>query len=827
MREPPPVQLTELLQRLGLATASDLQSAEATVRRLAGDLPQFQSVWIDALQQAGRLTHFQAGEIMAGRGDDLRVGRYVVCHIVQECGYSTVYKAEDVETKAAVRLACITGPLSLRERARVRADGDYVAVSKLLPTKPSPPAPLPEGEGRITALLNELQELAALGQRLPQLSGLIDSVGQDGPRLWAASPWVEGTSLAEWMLHHGRVPPEVVLEVAHAMLSDLAAMEAVGLVHGDIRAENVLLLFDGGICLPHAGLRSIIRPQEGIAHGNLAPDACGGLAPERVTGGLPPTAASDLFACGCVWWQMLCGRPPLGGGDTLARLRAAQTAAIDDFHHWAGDVPKQLDDAVAACLQKDPRQRPASMTDLARQLGPPRRNGRQAIVRCLAAAGQPYAPWLRAKRAKAKKERLPHLWTAATLLLLAVVAVAWPLWVAANRPRATAGLESEASGIRRVPPTNNTRHVSSTRRDQQPRQRDGAVTPAGYSESIATPGTSAGTLAASSNELRLPAERTIPADSLKLKPGQRVCARSGRARVAVGREGFSVRADRVTFENIDFIADESAAMGTDGEEGNSTLLDVSCPECAFVGCSFQSALGRPELRTAVLLRQADGEGNPAVALPSRRIRVKNCVFRRVASGIESRAHAAVVLEIANTLHLGPGPMIRLTHCPAADEPLRIGLAQVTLREADALVDCRFSGGDAEGAPTPAGEVVIEATGCALAPRQQAALLMLACDAPPGALLGQLKWTGQSSVVAPNVAFARWQRRDGAAQVVDDAAISISGLVRGRIDFVAPSNGTPGNSRIVECEAPLQDSDSLGANVAGLPAEIDAPGDSRR
>ncbi len=334
---------------------------------MAGELPRFESIWIDALRQARDLTQFQASEIHAGRGESLRVVRYVLCHSVHECGYATIYKAEEQETQGFVRLALFS----------------------------------PGNRDRET-LLPQLERLIALERSLPSLTGMVTAGGLDGQRVWAASPWVEGTPLADFLLHHGRFPPEAVLEIARAMLGQLATLEAANLVHGDIRVQNVLISSDGDICIPHAGLRSIMRPQEGISFHDLAPDACSGLAPERVTEGAPPSVASDLFACGCVWWHMLCGRPPLGCGDVLARLRAAQAAAIDDLHRWAADIPDVLVEAIGDCLQKDPRKRPPSMADLARRLGPLRRHGRQTIARCLLATARPRAPWLRTKRAKAK-----------------------------------------------------------------------------------------------------------------------------------------------------------------------------------------------------------------------------------------------------------------------------------------------------------------------------------------------------------------------------------------------------------------------------------------
>ena len=74
-------------------------------------------------------------------------------------------------------------------------------------------------------------------------------------------------------------------------------------------------------------------------------------------------------------------------------------------------------------------------------------------------------------------------------------------------------------------------------------------------------------------------------------------------------------------------------------------------------------------------------------------------------------------------------MIRLAHAAAADEPLRISLSQVTLREADALIDCRSTGpGDRNG------EINIDASGCVFAPCDGTALLILTSDAFPQQLL---------------------------------------------------------------------------------------------
>jgi eukaryotic-like serine/threonine-protein kinase len=799
MREPPPPQLTALLMQLGLAADRDLESVEANVHRIAGTLPRFESVWVDAFRQARILTHFQASEIHAGKGNSLKVGRYVLCQPIQECDYATVYRAEDRASHEIVRLAVFPLPSE--------TDGQRLVV--------------------------RLENLCAEAKGLPHYAGFIESVGSDESHAWAASPWFDGISIADWMLHHGRLPPDVVLEIARAMLGELVALEAARLTHGDIRLPNILIAKDGAVCLPHPGLVSVTQSPEGHAYQGQSHEMVSTLAPERVAHGMPPTVASDLFACGCVWWHMLCGRPPLGGGDTLARLRAAQAASIGDLRQWAVQVPDPLVKAVQDCLQKDPQRRPKSFADLSARLGPLRRPGRQTIVKCLAAAKRPRVPWQRSSPDRKKKPNLQRLLTGATLAFLATLAVAWPIWVARNRPHTTAIIADQidtskakpagqVAEVRPALPPGSESHSQPS----HPRISDPALTPASHTEE--SPLDSTGSrFSEISTEIRLPSDHAVRGDELQLKPGQRVVAASGRARILVPRGGLSVTANRVSFENIDFIADDRVDRSANRDE-SAALIRLLAAECDFAGCSFQSANGSPDLRAAIDWRNASagdaGEKSNGFAtsiglfqnleLPSGRVRMRDCLFRRVRAAIELRFRGAVALELINCLHLGPGPMIYMAQAPAADEPVHIRLSQVTLREADALLDCRSIGADDRS-----GEIGIEASGCVLAPRPEAALLVLTAQSFPRQLLRGLKWAGQGSVVAGQVVFARWSQPGGNPRTIDDSTIAIAGLVRGEVEFAGRFDGQPGNSRIVSCQAALQDSDSAGAAVGNLAAEI--------
>ncbi len=446
MPELPPKELVAALERLGLATAGQVAGVARQVGRLAGELPQFDSVWLDALAQARILTPFQVAELIAGRGESLRIGPFLLCERLPHPYYVATYRAKNVDSSETVRLAVVDNPgpradAILRELESLvgiksggrRAEGGRRELdarhpkSKRAGSSTSSGSPAPA----LTLTLSRRergQTAVPLPSSLSLLLSPLSHAGLDGRCLFAAAPWIDGRTAAEWMVHHGRFPPEVVLEIARAMLAELVELEKDGICHGDVSLASLLLTDAGDAVLILPGLRGILRPEEGYAHADLLPEAFDSLPPERITAGTPPNAASDIYGCGCVWWQMLCGRPPLAGGTSLAKLRAAQAGEICDVRRYAPDVPAPLAAAISACVQREPSRRPDSMTRLAAMLGSPTRNGKEALADCLARAGRPTVRWTTTVRKVRRSNRTP-LWLAgAACLLAAMVAIFWPAW---------------------------------------------------------------------------------------------------------------------------------------------------------------------------------------------------------------------------------------------------------------------------------------------------------------------------------------------------------------------------------------------------------------
>ncbi len=776
MREQPPPQLIALLENLGLATAAQVHRMSGRVGRLARDLPRFESVWVDALAQQRILTPLQAAEINAGRGRRLRVGPYVLCESLPWPYYAAGYRARQVGTSESVRLTIVEN----------RADrGEEIA-------------------GGLQTLLATSKKLRS--EYLCPIDAVAKASDDQESRLWAASPWIEGRTAAEWMVHDGRFPPQVVLEIARAMLAGLVELERAGSCHGDIGASGLVLTQTGGAVLVQPGLRGIVRPEEGYAHADLLPEAFDYLPPERITDGTGPSIAGDIYACGCLWWHLLCGRPPLSGGSSLEKLRWAQAAKIVDPRRFAPEVPTPLGTATAACLRREPSQRPESMARLAAMLGSPTRCGQTALARCLTRTGTPTARWAVSARAVRQSNHAPLWMTALAGCLVAAVAMLWPMWRDRTPVAALSG--AGESDTMEVATLHQQPSLLENSADGQPAaMEDAAVVPAVY-EQVATDET--GT---KPEDLILAADEPLRLESLPLKAGQCVRGDAGRRPLLmVPRTGLPVDVDDVRFENVDFAYDHPAQLRASAEMPCAIVL-LRASRIELVGCRLQT-LHPTSASPAALCWDPPADPSQSV-LRGGRVRLINCVLHDVAVGVDCRMVGTAALEIVNTLQIGGGPLVRLDRAPSMAEPIRIHLKQVTTRGSGPLIEClhRPSG---ETPVEISGEISVESVACAFVPRSGTALMLFHGPASPDAMLRGIRWTGQGSLVSPETAVAAWRDPDGVDRPLDDADVSIAGLVRSQIEFAGGDPSDPAASQLIRWQAPLRSPDPPGIDPAELP-----------
>ncbi|MFF3678650.1 serine/threonine-protein kinase [Streptomyces sp. NPDC002120] len=217
------------------------------------------------------------------------------------------------------------------------------------------------------------REVAASRKVSGAYTAAVIDADPDAPTPWLASVFVAGPSLGAVVKAVGVLPEDVVRRLAAGLTSALAEIHRAGLVHRDLKPDNVLLAEDGVRVID----LGIARVTEGEAEGDTGLTRTGWvvgspayMSPEQAEG-KPLTPASDVFSLGSVLVMAVTGRSPFAGTSTLQTLY--------DVVHGEPDlsgVPAGLRDLVARCLAKDPEARP-SPAQLRELIGPVTPAGRQ------------------------------------------------------------------------------------------------------------------------------------------------------------------------------------------------------------------------------------------------------------------------------------------------------------------------------------------------------------------------------------------------------------------------------------------------------------------
>lgn len=207
---------------------------------------------------------------------------------------------------------------------------------------------------------------ARLAARLahPNIVRIYD-VGEDEGRPFIAMEHVDGETLAEVVARRGPLHPAEAAALGIQACRALAAAHAAGLVHRDVKPQNLLLHRDGTLKLGDFGVAVGLEGTRLTAVGTILGTAAY-LAPEQARGE-QVTAAADVYGLGAVLYELLAGRPPRTVV-TLGALADRESYRIRDVRELAPRVSPELGEIVMRCLAFEPEDRPASAAELARAL---------------------------------------------------------------------------------------------------------------------------------------------------------------------------------------------------------------------------------------------------------------------------------------------------------------------------------------------------------------------------------------------------------------------------------------------------------------------------
>ena len=155
-----------------------------------------------------------------------------------------------------------------------------------------------------------------------------------------------------------RYPIEVAVRVAEQVCAGLEHAHARGIVHRDLKPGNIWFDSAASAKIGDFGL-AVALDRSRLTMAGMMVGTASYMPPEQAMGG-ETTPASDLYALGCVLYEMVTGRPPFVGDDTVAVIsQHVNTAPVAPTWHNA-ECPPALETLILRLLEKDPKQRPAS-----------------------------------------------------------------------------------------------------------------------------------------------------------------------------------------------------------------------------------------------------------------------------------------------------------------------------------------------------------------------------------------------------------------------------------------------------------------------------------
>jgi eukaryotic-like serine/threonine-protein kinase len=211
-------------------------------------------------------------------------------------------------------------------------------------------------------------ELAASLQH-PYIVPLL-SAGSSGDLLYYVMPYVEGESLRAKLVREGELSVGETVRILRDVVDALAYAHAEGVVHRDVKPENVLIarkhavVSDFGVAKAvTASTRGASLTSLGVALGTPAY-----MAPEQAAADPHVDHRADVYAAGVVGYEMLCGRPPLVAATPQATLAAQVTQLPEPVTSHRPSVPAGLSSVIMRCLEKHPADRWENADELLHQL---------------------------------------------------------------------------------------------------------------------------------------------------------------------------------------------------------------------------------------------------------------------------------------------------------------------------------------------------------------------------------------------------------------------------------------------------------------------------
>jgi len=200
----------------------------------------------------------------------------------------------------------------------------------------------------------------------PNIVTVIDR-GEAAGRQYIVFEYIEGENLKEHLVRAGRLPVGEALELSLEIAQGLAFAHTHGLVHRDVKPQNVLLNGDGHAKVTDFGIARSLDVEHGVTQTGTVLGTSNYIAPEQASG-RPVDAQTDVYSLGVVLYELLAGDVPFPGENFVTVAMKHVNDPPPNLLDVRRDVPPRVAAAVDRALEKDPDRRFASMDAFASEL---------------------------------------------------------------------------------------------------------------------------------------------------------------------------------------------------------------------------------------------------------------------------------------------------------------------------------------------------------------------------------------------------------------------------------------------------------------------------
>jgi len=219
--------------------------------------------------------------------------------------------------------------------------------------------------------LREIRVTARLQH--PHILPLLDSgTLEDGPGLlrpYYVMPYVEGESLRDRLVRERQLPVEEAVRIALDVAAALAYAHSQSVLHRDVKPDNILLSDKQPVLADFGLARAVsVAGGERLTETGLALGTPHYMSPEQAAGDPSVNVRSDVYALGCVLYEMLAGDPPFTGPSAQAVVAGHMAEPVPRLRTVRGTVPEGLERVITRALAKAPADRFASAEEFAAAL---------------------------------------------------------------------------------------------------------------------------------------------------------------------------------------------------------------------------------------------------------------------------------------------------------------------------------------------------------------------------------------------------------------------------------------------------------------------------